>query len=254
MRSKLLAHWTGKSLQPAAGELTDHSRAEYVGRLRDILLNGFWMTKPLETLMGGTPKGGSSSLSYEIPMTCFTEVRLTRSRAHSKRYGRLAVVVDRQFVLDRWGGPVHYVRNNADEVVVSNFILLRKWFIALSEDPATNKALKHLSENRSRLYHLFSMLKGMSDPGKDNYEFLDEHEWRVPFSSGQLQAGRILAMAESEKGPMFKIILLPEDVRMIVFPDAETRVMAMKDKAIVTWLSGIAKAPPLLTISECEEM
>ena len=252
LRSSLLAYWTGKDLLPANEPVTPRSREGHVGRLRDILTSGFWMTTPTEKLVGGATSGGVFSFEYQTPMTCFTEVRLTQSRVHSERYGRLAIVVDRQFVLERWGGPVHYVRNNADEFVVSNFRLLRNWISRLLDDPKLRNIVPLLPENRSSLDLLFSMLKGMSDAGSDNHKYLDEHEWRIPFSQGQLQFGRLFATGQDR--PKFKVSLFPKDVRMIVFPDAETRVLAMKDKVIDRWMSGIAEAPPLLTIAECGEM
>ena len=252
MRSSLLAHWTGKDIGCDVHNLTDDDRRAYVTRLRDILEGGFWMTTPTERFQVGPPSGGTLSFDFNTPMTCFTEVRLSQSHIHSSRYGLIAVVVDRSFVLDRWGGPVHYIRNHPNEFVGANFRLLRDWLSGLINDTSINEKIPNVWEARCNLDLLFTLLKGMSDPGTDNFAYLDEHEWRIPFSHGQFQKGRIAATGQSR--PEYKITILPRDVRLLVLPDAGTRAIAMRDPAIGTWLSGIEQAPPLLTVAECGEM
>lgn len=253
MRSRLLAHWTGKDLHAKNDRLDDDVRRSYVERLRGLTASGFWMTTPTEKLQGAGRGGGSYSFDYVTPMTCFTEVRLSHSRLHSERYGRLAIVVDRKFVLERWGGPVHYVRNHADEFVVSNLKGVRDWLSSVIDNEELNPIIPRLWENRCAVDLLFSMLKGMSRPGTDDYEYIDEHEWRIPQSQGQCDTGRLL---KNEPGaiPPYFVTLMPRDVRMVVFPDAETRRIALQDAAITSWLSDAENMPPMLTIAECEDL
>ena len=117
MRTDLLIHWTGHDIAKNRFLLTDAQRATYVTRLVDILTNGFWMTKPSEKIHGAK----ESSIEYQAPMTCFTEVRLSGTELHTQRYGLLGIAVNRHFVLERLGGPVHYVRNHCTEAVIGNF-------------------------------------------------------------------------------------------------------------------------------------
>ena len=42
-------------------------------------------------------------------MTCFTEIRLSASDVHAQQYGRLGFGFSRRFVIERYGGPVHYI-------------------------------------------------------------------------------------------------------------------------------------------------
>lgn len=108
MRTDFLVHWTGKDICLDSQALSDEHRARYVDRLADILGKGFWMTKPDEKIYGNK----NVYIEYSAPMTCFTEIRLSQAKLHAQRYGLLGVGVTRRFVLDRLGGPVHYVRNH----------------------------------------------------------------------------------------------------------------------------------------------
>jgi len=87
-----------------------------VKRLADIISKGFWMTKPPEKIHGAN----GSHVEYHSPMTCFTEVRLSDTELHTQRYGLLGIAVNRHFVLERFGGPVHYVRNHCTESTIGN--------------------------------------------------------------------------------------------------------------------------------------
>src|SRR5260221_14510840 len=125
MRSSLLVHWTGKDICTNRNDLSDSHRRDYVERARSILQDGFWVTRPKEQLIGSSPgSDASSSCDYVIDVSCFTEVRLSQAELHSQRYGLLGIGVERKFVLDRRGGPVHYVRNASCETVVGNSLAL----------------------------------------------------------------------------------------------------------------------------------
>src|SRR6185369_5575847 len=118
MRTDLLVHWTGRDIVTNRFSVNDEHRQRYIERLVDIIDNGFWMTTPTERIQGG---GGLNSwIQYLAHMTCFTEVRLSQTELHTQRYGLLGVGVSRRFVLERYGSPVHYVRNHCSECIVEN--------------------------------------------------------------------------------------------------------------------------------------
>ena len=116
MRTDFLVHWIGKDIVLDPLALTDADRSAYVDRLAGIVADGLWMTTPRERIEGNN----GAWIEYTIPMTCFTEIRLSEAQSHSRQYGLLGMGVTRQFVLDRFGGPVHYVRHHASECVIGN--------------------------------------------------------------------------------------------------------------------------------------
>jgi hypothetical protein len=112
-RSELLTYWTGKDITTDPSKLTTEDREAYAKRLSDVLEQGFWMTVPRETLRG---RSGDqpATIRYVVPMTCFTELRISHSEHHWCRYGLIGIVVDRSFVLRRSGGPVLYMRSHPE--------------------------------------------------------------------------------------------------------------------------------------------
>jgi hypothetical protein len=103
----LLTHWTGKDIQSDPAKLTAADRVKYIERLVGIFESGFWMTVPYEEIACWSKAPHGSFVTYEAPMTCFTELRLSSAGEHSKKYGALGLVVTRRWILDRWGSPVH---------------------------------------------------------------------------------------------------------------------------------------------------
>lgn len=235
MRSDFLVHWTGKDIELDLTKLNEENQNAYIDRLADIIEDGFWMTRPGERLKGGD----QAIIKYSIPLTCFTEIRLSQTSSHSSRYGRLGIGVTRQFALDRFGGPVHYVRNHSSECVVRNAHRIQ---IAL---------LKHCPEVANDFAVNISFIKNMSGPKLDDFTYLDEQEWRIVHTPAQTEIGNLVKTGYSQ--PEYRIPLRQEDVRLIVFPDDQTRTKARKDNRFNHWFQDPA-APTtiLLTVRECE--
>ena len=115
IHSAFLIHWTGKKdiddeyhkkwYECNKSKTTKKVTDLYIKRLYDILKYGLWMTEEnSETL-----HFNSTSIAIpKTPKTCFTELRLSESRKHAKRYGRLGIGVKRPFLFDRLGRPVIY--------------------------------------------------------------------------------------------------------------------------------------------------
>jgi hypothetical protein len=175
------------------------------------------MMRPPELLQGANTRANSGSISfkYETPMTCFSEVRLSQCVNHAITYGLLGVGVRRTFVLERWGGPVHYVRNHADDGIVGAFFDLRVWVHGQNQSERAVQLVDYLG----------TFLKGMSEKSTDNFKFLDEHEWRIVVTEQHERSGKIVRT--SNPPPEFKLPLRSGDIKLIVFPDAVTREMAL---------------------------
>jgi hypothetical protein len=227
MRANFLVHWTGKDISTDRDTLTDDWRRYYVERLRGTLLEGLWMMVPSEKIEGTD----QAWIKYDVPMTCFTEVKLSETEDHTRRYGLLGLAVDRLFVLDRYGGPVHYVRNGVGEKIVG----YAAQFFANGQLPAELEPARNFNT---------CFLKMMSNKGTDDFEFLDEHEWRIVYTDDQEKQGTI-RKTDVER-PLYKIPFQPHDLKFVVFPDLHTRALALKDPSLRELLIC-----PCLTIEEC---
>lgn len=238
-RPKLLTHWTGKDIvlkKPTA--LDDSERGRYLDRLLSVLEGGFWMTKPKERVTGWSKIAHGSMLDYQTPMTCFTELRLSAARAHALKYGSLGFVVDREWILARWGAPVFYVRSHPEEAIVGNMKQLTSWFEARKD------AESQLLYNN--LLVVVAFLKSMSNPETDDFAYIDENEWRIVFMEEQVAARRIVRTGVAN--PEFRIPIAPADLRLVIVPDSGVREMALADARVLKWLSG--KHVPFVTTEE----
>jgi hypothetical protein len=90
-----------------AGRLTDDLREEYIACLEKAFEHGLWVKTPR---MPDQIDDGSL-IKVKRPITCFTEWSLGQSLPHTTRYGRLGLGFPKQFVLERGGQPVIYVRD-----------------------------------------------------------------------------------------------------------------------------------------------
>lgn len=111
VHSDFIVHWTGRDIDKEEGERwhkADHrsltseaANHRYLERLRSILEHGLWLTEEAS-------KVGDTRVP-PIARCCFTELRLSDSRRHARRYGRLAIGVKRPFLFRRGGRPLAYV-------------------------------------------------------------------------------------------------------------------------------------------------
>jgi hypothetical protein len=234
-RSNFLVTWTGKDIDPSG--LTDSGRRRYVERLKDILAHGLWMTDPSERITGNT----DCHVKYEAAMTCFTEVRLSQARNHAARYGSLGIAVERKFVLDRFGGPVHYVRNSSSgECVIGN----AQEVLSFLKVHAPKAVQEYFAINSA-------FLKSMSNRDSDDFAYIDEHEWRIVHTFEMVGRGKIKTTGQAR--PQFRIPLEHSDIKLIVVPDSATLDLMLADSAIVDFFSKAGRPPIYLTLDECEQ-
>src|SRR5690348_12184898 len=96
VHSDYLIHWTGKDIDDEHDPnwYDDHHHSKtgpvatscYLRRLQDILTYGLWMTYEGERKF---PVGSSEITIPATARCCFTELKLSESRRHAARYGRL---------------------------------------------------------------------------------------------------------------------------------------------------------------------
>jgi hypothetical protein len=179
VHSDFLVHWSGKDIDADRQRMWEdgNHRSEtdpdvddrYLCRLRDILTYGLWMTDEGERRFGVGPK---EITIPSISKCCFTELKLSESRRHAVRYGRLGIGVKRPFVFQRLGRPMAYFgfgeQSNADRFLAACSQELR--------DPTLLNFFKPMNSDSSRL----------------TYELYAESEWRILFFDALLRSRKIV--------------------------------------------------------------
>jgi hypothetical protein len=246
IHSKFLVHWTGKDINSFNSEINDNLRKEYIARLyiarlRDNLLKGLHMRPGKETIYGKDNKG----ITAEIARVCFTEIKLTQTEEHAKRYGRLGIGFDRNFVLEREGNPVFYVQNGDKGHIVENLDVLRGWMSSLPPNTVGSKI--------DELGIIFGYLKKMSDRNENELKYYDEMEWRIVHIDRLTGPNNYIQDygETTEQGKkFFRLKVRPKDVRLIIFPDNETIRLALCDEKISDYFKS--HIPTLIALDDCE--
>jgi hypothetical protein len=184
VHSDFLVHWTGKDIDsehqpdwyggdhrsttpPAVEDL-------YLCRLRDILTHGLWMTEEGDRQF----RVGSTKITIPAtPQCCFTELKLSESRRHAARYGRLGIGVKRPFLFNRFGRPLTY--------------------FGFGEQSHNDKFLEACADHLwdKSLLNFFKPM--ISKPRPLNYDLYAESEWRVLYFDELLKSGKIIDPRDS---------------------------------------------------------
>ncbi len=164
VHSDFLIHWTGKDLDCASdpdwanGEksLTDSALTKkYLERLHSILKYGLWLTAEPESPWPGDGKVTIPS----TPKVCFTELKLSESRNHARRYGIFGLGFKRPYLFARRGRPLVYYGYH--EVIQNDQFL---------KDCGTDIKNKDLLNYFKPMNSSASVL---------NYDLYSESEWRI---------------------------------------------------------------------------
>jgi hypothetical protein len=240
LRSDFLIHWTGRCIQTNYRCLNDTQREQYVDRLLGTLKGGLWMMPTKEEFR--LDAGGC--LKYnEVPATCFTEIKLSATHKHTQHYGCLGFGFKRSFVIRQCGQPVQYVSRNSP--IVRNIASLReKLKKLLSLD------VKKMNELIERLDFNICFLKNMTEPPSHSEKFdnFDEGEWRILFMNDDKQQPNVISCVDN-MCPVAKVRFGPCDLKILIFPDAGTRKMALRNDEILQWFGR--KIPIMATVKEC---
>jgi len=259
LRSDFLIHWTGKDIQTNYKDLNDVQRDKYISRLRSTLkedTNGLWMNKPKK--LESTGGHDETLLTYgTLPMTCFTEIRLSDVYKHTKLYSCLGFGFNRKFVIERSGSPVQYVpgsddySGSEDSDIIGNIMKLTDKIRYMNPRYPENKSRltpEQFNEIKYALYFNSSFMKKMSRTPND-YQYLDEAEWRIVYTKRRKDEGKL--KATGMYNPQFKIPFKPKELKILIFPDPEVRKKSLTDSVILNWLGEPYKFPIMVTIEEC---
>jgi Putative abortive phage resistance protein AbiGi, antitoxin len=170
IHSDYLVHWTGKDINDPAWARSDKSKTDdetegrYLERLRNILMFGLWMTAEKEERIS------NSIVVPPTPKCCFTELKISESRKHAKRYGRLGIGVKRPFVVEHHGRPMVYYG-----------------FRDTSKDKFLQACARDLQDK-----DLLNFFKPMNSSKTLNYDLYSESEWRIIFLSDMLANRQII--------------------------------------------------------------
>ena len=169
IHSDVLIHWTGKDIDTDYDPhwdrhykmgITKKAKDAYVERLDNILTYGLWITKEEK------PEQYNSVDLPTPPRCCFTELKLSESRKHARKFGRLGIGVKRYFLFNRFGRPVMYFGGYGTNSVKDKFL---------------EACLGAWKENL-RIKNMLSFFKPMSStPPNLNYDLYAESEWRMIF-------------------------------------------------------------------------
>ncbi|WP_316976817.1 abortive infection system antitoxin AbiGi family protein [Shumkonia mesophila] len=184
VHSDFLIHWTGKDIDQAHDPKWydgDHrSKPDpivedlYAQRLQSILTYGLWMTEESEREVS---VGGSKITIPPTPQCCFTELKLSDSRRHARRYGRLGIGVKRPFLFQRHGRPLAYY--GFADTKADDMFLMACW--------------QDLRDRR-----LLNFFKPMnSDQTELTYELYAESEWRILLFDEHLKDRKIVDPRDS---------------------------------------------------------
>ena len=154
IHSQILVHWTGKDIE---NSLDNVKAQKYVERLKDYYENGLFSKRTKEAVI-------RRKLIKNLVRICFTEIRLSQSQTHAKRYGKLGIGFTRDFIMNKGGRPVIYIPYEADTCLLEDSIR-----------NAYDKS-KGIDEIQKPLKWLLAYVKRMSDR---NGEYYEEMVWRL---------------------------------------------------------------------------
>ena len=246
LHSKFLIHWTGHDFQDEKDQRA--VQGKYVERLRNVCTHGFFMKKGEEEIEGVNKKG----VTAVIGRVCFSEVRLSQAKAHAGEYGGLGIGVHRDYIIEREGNPVFYVQNGLKGHVVENFDFVHgaaTRLIAAASEAGNEAAAENIRQGiLGPIRHIMGYLKAMSKPDQQDLKLYEEMEWRV-VNVDRLESdpAYIDVVDQSES----RLRVGPCDIKLIVFPDDATRMLALHDDTLAEYFGK--DWPIVTTLAECED-
>jgi hypothetical protein len=86
----------------------------------------------------------------------------------------------------------------------------------------------------------------MSDTDDSKYDFYEEMEWRVTHLEELVPE---YITVQDSKNYIYRLKLKAEDIRIVVFPDEETKKRALKDRYIDDFFKDYM--PQIATLTDC---
>ena len=164
---------------------------------------------------------------------CFTEIRLSQANEHARRYGKLGIGFARKFIMHRGGRPVIYVPYEPHDGLLENSI---KTVHERSKDKPDLEDI-----HRSAKY-ILTHVKRMWDENND--EFFEEMEWRLVYDESPDNEH-----FEAVGSGVFRFKFVPSDIKVVIFPDKDTKKAALEDDYVGKLLSE--HMPIMATLDDC---
>ena len=222
LHSKILVHWTGRDFEQSP---SGSKPQQYVDLLKDDCQKGLYAKRVTEASIRGI------KLKYLVRL-CFTEIRLSQAKTHAERYGKLGIGFAREFIMDKGGRPVIYIPFEPKK----GGCLLEDSIAAVHErsrhDPDIHRAMKWIMAHVKRM---------SNEKGED---FFEEMEWRLVYDEHPQNKH----FTPDRRG-VYRLKFNPTDVRVLVFPDEDTKSMALGDQELRQYFS--THIPIIATLDEC---
>ena len=228
IHSKILVHWTGKDIE----NCPEANKSQlYVERLKDDLEKGLF-----------TKRTSEDSIRHwkikDLVRLCFTEIRLSQAQTHAERYGKLGIGFTRDFIMNKGGRPVIYIPYDAKDDG------------RLLEDSIRNvyEKSKHYAEiNKSSkriMAHVKRMSNGRDEDSEDYEDYYEEMEWRLVYHKNNSTH-----FTKDEAENVRRLKFEASDIKVIIFPDENTKQQSLSDKFIRDYFSE--HLPIMATLEDC---
>ena len=219
IHSKILVHWTGKDIEKYPAEKKSQL---YVERLKDDLQFGLYAKTSVEASI--------RKMKINLTRLCFTEIRLSQARKHAERYGKLGLGFTRDFIMNKGGRPVIYIPFE----VAADGRLLEDSIRKVYEKSKDNQEVRRSSE------WIMAHVKRMSN-GKDE-DYYEEMEWRIVHHAKD-------EFIKNVGEGVHRLKFEATDLRVIIFPDEDTKQLLLKDHYIKDYL--FKHMPIMATLEDC---
>lgn len=228
--SKFLVHWTGSSGEDDIERQPAKNRPElYLKRLIDYYKNGLFARRTVEEVVRGM------NIKHIVRL-CFTEVRLSQAQTHADRYGKLGIGFKRDFIVEKGGRPVIYVPYHAKEGSRLLEDSIGNAYERSKDDPETQKSAKWIMAHVKRM-------------GNDRIpdKYYEEMEWRIVYDESP--GNQHFTKCKTDQEGEHRLKFLRADVQLIVFPDEDTRRMALENDDMQPYFDE--HMPVLATLNDC---
>jgi hypothetical protein len=228
IHSTILVHWTGK--KRIEKEPEPDRPGLYLERLVDYYERGLFAKRTSENVI-------PDMKMKNIIRLCFTEIRLSQTQVHARRYGRLGLGFARDFVMGRGGRPVIYVPYHGKK---GNRLLedsIRTVYKQSTQNSEVHRAAKWI------MAYVKRMSNGKREGSGDDQDYYEEMEWRVVYDE------RSKGVWTKECGRTYRLRFEPNDVKVVIFPDGKTRQMALEDAILREYFSQ--HMPVMATLDDC---
>lgn len=236
LRSTFLVHWTGKDFD-FGKDLTEEVRDRYVERLVSLYTNGLYLSEPKTSdIVRGV---GKKDLHLpRLPIVCFTEIQIHRSATFARDYGRLGLGFRRDYLMRQGANPVFYLQSANQGIVNTNVSSIYR--------------IVGNGAKRNSLDVILAYFKPMSKPDEKALEFYEEHEWRIVDARGGIALPREFKDIQVGGKRCRSWGFAPEEVALVVFPDAATRAKAFRNVELSKYFAD--ETPMMVDFDACSEI